>query len=124
MNDEAYPPSDLSHLARSLQSSEVSEIDRDWTGNDEGGRHNQNRVNLDSSPLTLRLSWRKSPDDPAHLIGVFVLDLRRLLADGYVRVEPGTEEKEIRLRFYHDTDDVIYIQTKSDAPKLPVGRTP
>jgi hypothetical protein len=74
--------------------------------------------------MRLRLSWKRSPNDPVHLIGVFDLDLRKLLADGYVRVEPKTEEKEIRVRFYHDADGVIYIQTKMGEPKLPVGRMP
>ena len=124
MKDESYPPSNLSHLAQRLQSSEVSGVDCDWTGNDESGRHNHNKVSLNSSPMRLRLSWKRSPDDHVHLIGVFDLDLRKLLADGYVRVEPKTEDKEIRLRFYHDADGVIYIQTKMGEPKLPVGRMP
>ena len=124
MNDESYPPSTLSHLARRLQSSEVSEVDCDWTGNDESGRHYHIKVSLNSSPMRLRLSWKRSPADPVHPIGVFDLDLRKLLADGYVRVEPKTEEKEIRLRFYHDADGLIYIQTKMGEPKLPIGRMP
>ena len=124
MSDELYPPSHLSDLARKLQSSEMSRIDFDWTGNDESGRHHHSKVSLNSSPMRLRLSWKRSPGDPVHLIGVFDLDLRKLLADGYVRVEPKTEEKEIRLRFHHDADGVIYIQTKMGEPKLPVGRMP
>ncbi len=124
MSDESYPPSNLSHLARRLQRSEVSGVDRDWTGNDESGRHHHNKVSLNSSPMRLRLSWKRSSEDAVHLIGVFELDLRRLLADGYVRVEPKTEAREIRLRFYHDADGVIYIQTKIGEPRLPVGKMP
>lgn len=124
MSDETYPPSNLNHLARRLQSSEVSRIDCDWIGNDKSGRHNHNKVSLNSSPLKLRLSWKKSPDHPVHFIGVFDLDLRKLLAAGYVRIESKTDEKEVRLRFYHDVDDVIYIQTKIGEPRLPVGRMP
>lgn len=71
--------------------------------------------------MTLRLSWKRSPKDSVHLIGVYELDLRRLLTAGYVRIEPKTEN-EIRLRFYHGYDDVIYIQVNSKEPELSVGR--
>lgn len=30
---------------------------------------------LSESPLRLRLSWKKSPNDPARLVGIFDLDL-------------------------------------------------
>ncbi|HEV2882300.1 MAG TPA: hypothetical protein VGX24_13550 [Pyrinomonadaceae bacterium] len=56
--------------------------------------------------------------------GIFNLDLRNLLAAGYIRVEPKTEGHEVRLRFYHGADNVIYIQTKMNAPGLPIGRMP
>jgi len=121
MSDESFPLPRVSHLARTVQNSEVSEIRRDWTGNDESLRNHHGKVDLSESPLTLRLSWKRSPKDSVHLIGVYELDLRRLLTAGYVRIEPKTEN-EIRLRFYHGYDDVIYIQVNSKEPGLPVGR--
>ncbi len=78
---------------------------------------------MSESPLRLRLSWRKSKHDFAHLIGVFDLGLRNLLEAGYVRLEPRSED-EIRLRFYHDWDNMIYIQVNNKGPRLPVGRVP
>jgi hypothetical protein len=118
-----YPLPSMTHLVRRLQNSDVSEIDRDWTGNDESARHNHNRVSLNESPLKLRLSWKHSPKDSSHLIGIYELDLRRLLDAAYVRVEPKTEN-EIRLRFYHGHDNLIYIQVNSNEPGLPIGRMP
>ena len=121
MSDESYPLLSVSHLARRVQNSEVSEIRRDWTGNDESARNHHERVDLGESPLRLRLSWKKSPKDPVHLIGVYELDLRQLLTAGYTRIEPKTQN-EIRLRFYHGYDDLIYIQVNSKEPGLPIGR--
>ena len=118
-----YPLPSMTHLVRRLQNSDVSEIDRDWTGNDESARHHHGRVSLSASPLKLRLSWKHSPKDSSHLIGIYELDLRRLLDAGYVRVEPKTEN-EIRLRFYHGHDNLIYIQVNSNEPGLPIGRVP
>ena len=71
MADKSYPPSSLDHLAQRLKNSEVSGIDRDWTGNDKSGRQHHGKVNLNSSPMKLRLSWKRSPDDPIHLIWYF-----------------------------------------------------
>ena len=118
-----YPLPGMTHFVRRLQNSDVSEIDRDWTGNDESARNHHNRVSLNESPLKLRLSWKRTPKDSSHLIGIYELDLRRLLEAGFVRVEPKTGN-EIRLRFYHGHDNLIYIQVNSNEPGLPIGSMP
>ena len=81
MNSNPYPPSQMSYLARRVDGSVVSGIQRDWTGNDESARNHHGVVYLNESPLRLRLSWKKSPNDSAKFIGVFRLDLRKLLAE-------------------------------------------
>ena len=118
-----YPSPSMAHLVRRLQNSDVSEIDRDWTGNDESARQHHGRVSLNASPLKLRLSWKHSPKDSSHLIGIYELDLRGLLEAAYVRVKPKTEN-ENRLRFYHGHDNLIYIQVNSNERGLPIGRLP
>ena len=120
MSSTSYPPSDLSHLARRVQNAEVSSIRRDWTGNDKSARNHHGVVSLRESPLRLRLNWKGSPDATVKLVGIFDLDLPKLLADGYVRLETGMQDS-IRLRFYHSTDDLIYIQTNNEGRGLPVG---
>ncbi len=55
------------------------------------------------------------------MVGEFVFDLSDLLARGYVRKE-GSKSGAIRLRFYHGTDDVIYVQTNSKGPALRIGK--
>jgi hypothetical protein len=121
MSSNPYPASHLSHLARRVGGSEASGIQRDWTGNDESARNHHGVVSLNESPLRLRLSWKKSSKDAAKSIGVFHLDLRKLLAEQYVRIEPRGQDA-VRLRFYHSPADVIYIQTNLRGPALPVGK--
>lgn len=91
--------------------------------NDESARNKQGAITLIESPLSLRLSWRKGQRDPAYLIGIFDLDLQGLLRAGYIRLE-SKSEKEVRLRFYHGLDNVIYIQVNLKKPALPNGRVP
>ena len=123
MSNESYPPTRMSHLVKRVPHSGTSVFRRDWTGNDESARNHHGRVSLNESPLKLRLSWKRSSKESSHLIGVYELDLNALLAAGYVRVEPGTEN-EIRLRFHHGRDGLIYIQVNSKEPGLPIGRMP
>lgn len=113
----------LSLFARTVQdSSEAGEIHRDWTGNDEKGKrsHHDRNVSLNEGLLRLRLSWKESSDAPVHFIGVFELDLRKLLAANYICISSESQDK-VRLRFYHGLDDVIYIQVNNDGPGLPIG---
>jgi hypothetical protein len=123
MSDESYPLLSVSHLARRVPNSEVSEIRRDWTGNDESDRNHNGKVPLIESPLRLRLSWKKGPKDSARLVGIFDLDLKQLLKAGYIRYEPKSESG-VRLRFYHGRDNVVYIQVNSKEQGLPIGRVP
>ena len=123
MSAGSFPPTSMSHLVRPVPNKESSDIRRNWTGNDESDRNHHGIVPLIESPLRLRLSWRKSSMDSAYLIGVFDLDLQGLLRAGYIRPEPRSA-KEVRLRFYHRLDNVIYIQVKKKEPALPIGRVP
>jgi len=123
MSDEGYPPIHMSHLVRKVVGAEPYLVRRDWTGNDESRRNHVGVVYLSESPLRLRLSWKEGRNSSVHLIGVFDLDLIRLLEGGYVRREPGTRDG-VRLRFLHGSDDVIYIQVNNSGSALPVGKTP
>ncbi len=117
----AAPRASRSELARLVQDPEPGSIQRDWTGNDKSARNHNGIVDLRESPLRLRLSWKRNPDDQAKFIGVFDLDLPRLLAANYIRVE-GNRPSAVRLRFWHGYDDVIYIQVNSQTRGLPLGR--
>jgi len=122
MSAESFPPANMNHLVRRVEE-EASDIRRDWTGNDESARNHNGKVLLSESPLRLRLSWKKSQKDSARLVGIFDLDLNRLLKAGYIRPEPKSEN-EVRLRFYHGWDNVVSIQVNLKKPALPIGRVP
>jgi hypothetical protein len=123
MSAESYPPSEMSHLVRRVSNEEASNIRREWTGNDESQRNHNGKVPLSETPLRLRLSWKKGPNDSAHLVGIFDLDLKQLLRAGYIRYDANSES-DVRLRFYHDWDNLVYIEVKSIQPRLPIGRVP
>jgi hypothetical protein len=123
MSAESYPPASMSHLVRRVPNEGASNIRRDWTGNDESNRNHNGKVPLRESPLRLRLSWRKGPKDSARLVGIFDLDIKQLLKAGYIRYEPKSQD-EVRLRFYHDWDNVLTIQVNSNEQGLPIGRVP
>ena len=110
----------MSHLVRRVPNG-GAKIRRDWTGNDEGARNHHGKVRLSESPLRLRLSWKKGPKDSARLVGIFDLDLKQLLKAGYIRYEPKSKDV-VRLRFYHDWNNVINIQVSSKEQGLPIGR--
>ena len=46
--------------------------------------------------------------------------MQALLEAGFIRKD--TKPGHVRLRFFHDTDDIIYIETSSGKPRLPVGK--
>lgn len=110
---------DMDDFVKRVHGSEVG-IQRDWVGNDTSARNQHGVVYLNESPLRLRLSWRASREDPSKFLGIFDLDLRKLLAAGHVRLEKESRDA-IRLRFYHGMDDVVYIQVNRNRPALPVG---
>ena len=123
MNQYLRP--DMKPLVQRVEGAEAEKCSRNWTGNDQTKRERHDVVRLDESPLRLCLSWKTGTKETAKPIGVFVLDLRKLLEEEYVRDEPGKEEEGgIRLRFYHALDNVIYIQVNGKVPALPVGIGP
>lgn len=122
MSHLQFPLHHLSHFARRVQDSDAGEIHRNWIGNDDKGNrsHHDRNISLNESPLKLRLSWKEHSDAPVQFIGVFDLDLNKLLAANYIHVSSESEDK-VRLRFYHGLDNVIYIQVNNDGPGLPIG---
>lgn len=121
MSSESDTRTVTSHFVRRVPSEQATSIRRDWTGNDESAKSHHGKLPLSESPLRLRLSWKKSPKDSARLVGIFDLDLKQLLKAGYIRYEPKSTS-EVRLRFYHGSDNLVYIQVNAKEPGLPIGR--
>jgi hypothetical protein len=91
--------------------------DRRWIGNDESKRNHNGVIPLADSPLTLALSWRAGKGKPAVVVAVMELDLERLLAEGFIRSE---KRDSVRVRFYHDSDGHVYLQTRLGEPRIRV----
>jgi hypothetical protein len=77
-----------------------------------GGSHWHAKVNLSESPLYLELGWHQTADDPVQHVGVFCLDLTRLLRDGYIRPESkDSQNSDVRLRIFRADEGSFYVQT-------------
>jgi hypothetical protein len=106
-------------LADHVEESAMPPVHRSWTGNDTSQREQHERVRVVETPLFLHLSWRRDRKSPPVHVADLRLDLPGLLAGGYVREDgPG----HVRLRFFHEDDGTICIQTRSSEPRLVVGR--
>jgi hypothetical protein len=105
-------------LADHVEEAAMPPVHRSWTGNDTSQREQHERVRIVETPLYLYLAWRTNRDSPPVHVANLKLDLPGLLAEGYVREDgPG----HVRLRFFHDEDGSVCIQTKSGEPRLVVG---
>ena len=102
-----------------LDTGSIATVDRRWAGNDDSARNHNGVVRLSESPLTLALSWRSARKKPAAFVGCFRLDLHQLLTSGLVRIE---RRGEVRLRFIHDHDGKIYLQSRLNGPRFVLGK--
>ncbi|MBN2284422.1 MAG: hypothetical protein JXO48_11085 [Deltaproteobacteria bacterium] len=115
---DRYPLPQFGHLAQRVQQGSLLQKNRHWTGNDDFEHHYHIAVPLDHDPLYLHLSWKRHADGAAEFIGIFKLHIGTLLQEGYIRQEGGGK---VRLRIFHGSDDVLYIQTRSGKPALAIG---
>ncbi len=120
MGEDAYPSSEFRQLVQAVRTFGASTKIHNWTGNDEIARNYHAVVDLGDSPLRVSLSWRKSPNHPVRLLGLFELQLMQLRKAGFIRNEPNKVNK-VRVRFYHAHDGLIYVQVNSAGPKIPIG---
>ncbi len=92
---------------------------RKWTLREDNNSHHHGVVSITESPLFLELSIRATSKSEPNLVGLFKLDLRGLLKNGYIRYEPACAEgPEVRLRVKKAFNGVIYIQVNDDSPRL------
>jgi hypothetical protein len=80
---------------------------RRWNGNDTSARNHHGLVPISESPFDIALYWRTSAAANPQLVGFYRLNLANLQAEGYIG---PTKDGKVRLRFYHDTDDCIYVE--------------
>lgn len=107
-------------FARMATPEDLAPAHRCWNGNDRSLRNHNGAVPLAELPFDIVLNWKASPAAPVHHVGCFRLNLAALLAEGYIRSDrkPG----HVRLRFFHDKDECIYIEARPGGPRLLVGK--
>ena len=117
--NEALPPEQFHMFVERTSDARMTGDHRSWTGNDKSNRCHHGRVRLSEDPLYLRLHWKAGPDSPKRFVGNLKIKLRKLLINEYLREE---DDGIVRLRFYRDHDNIIYIQQRLDFPGIPVGK--
>jgi hypothetical protein len=81
---------------------------------------NMATVLLTRSSVDLKLCWKESVGAQVRLIGYYRLDLGGLLRQRLIRLDskPGHG----RLRFFHASDNGIYLQTNLSGPRILLAR--
>jgi hypothetical protein len=106
----------------SVDSIPVGAASAHWTLRADNHNHHHGRVQLSKSPLYLELKWKQSKGAKISRVGIFCLDLQKLLAGRYIRPEPADIDAtaEVRLRIVRTDSNHFYVQWKSDEPRLPL----
>src|SRR5687768_10211481 len=93
------------------------EPSRQWILRYDNKRHHHGIVRLSESPLYLALSWKATTTASVRPVGLFRLDLRGLLAEGYIRYEPeGMKGENVRLRVVGREDGAFCLQVNAKGP--------
>lgn len=89
---------------------------------DDNQQHYHGRIPLREDPLLLELRWKADARSREQVVGIYRLHLRELLEANYVRRESDLPaETDVRLRFHRGDRGVIFIQSGSGQPELPIG---
>jgi hypothetical protein len=122
MGSYAFPLNSARELAERLDDFPPGAHARRWVIRDDNDQHYHGVVRLDEDPLFLDLQWKPDAHGREQRVGLFRLHLAELLRAGYVRREgEDPNGAEIRLRFCRADRGVVLIQSRDDAPGLPVG---
>ena len=92
---------------------------RRWTLREDNQSHYHGVVSLNESPLLLELLWRPNATAQVSRVGLFRLNLEKLLAGGYIRRDPvdSIHGNDVRVRFVQ-ANGRFYIQTRSGEPRV------
>ena len=100
------------------------EQSRRWVLRDDNQQHHHGVVRS-AHDVAIQLLWKSSRDGAELEVGYYRLHLPALCAGGFVRLEREDDPAAgVRVRFYRGPDGVVYLQTRQDQPRLPVGEIP
>jgi len=109
-------------LVEKLKETPAGLTPREWTIRDDNNHHYHNQVSLAESPLVIKLRWRATARDPVHDVGLFRLNLPRLLARGLIREERSTRARgDVRVRFVSESGR-IYLQMRDGESRMQIGQ--
>ena len=89
-----------------------------FTLRDDNQHHYHRCMSLRGGPVFIKLDWRESASHPAKAVGIYRLDLRRLLDGGYIRLEREDRPSEVRVRIVHEPSGTFVLQVGRDMPRL------
>lgn len=92
-----------------------------WTLRRDNHGHHHGVVTWTGERVYLDLSWRPAKDRPSTPVAVFHMDLRGLLAGGFVRYEPeDIMGSRLRVRVVMRDDNTFALQVRSGSPAYPL----
>lgn len=121
MSNYSFPLRSTAALVERVDRAPPGVSVRRWVMRDDNQQHYHGVMPLAEDPAYVELLWKPTARGQEQLVGIFRLDLARLLEQGYVRRERDDASNEIRLRFHRGDRSVISIQTRDDGPALAVG---
>ncbi len=93
-----------------------------WTLRQDDNAHHHRVLQVGQSPYLMHLQWRESKKAPVHEVGFFLLNLKGLLAEGYIRGEPmGSPGPEVRVRVVMTGPGSFCLQVRNGDPALRLG---
>jgi hypothetical protein len=88
MTNQQLPEKENAHLAERVAETPLGIKPRRWTIRDDNNQHHHGKFTVTDEPLYIRLLWRADGTSQVEEIGLYRLDLKNLLAEGFVRPEP------------------------------------
>jgi hypothetical protein len=117
----SFPLRSTAALVERVDSAPLGAKVRRWVMRDDNQQHYHGVVSLDEDPAYVELLWKPTARGREQPVGLFRLDLARLLEQEYVRRERDDDSNEIRLRFHRGERSVVSIQVRDDGPALAIG---
>jgi hypothetical protein len=111
----AETPLDAGLVARVERAPASARVLR-WTLRRDNNAHHHGVVAWNGGPVVLDLWWRASKGVPESAVGIFLLDLGRLLDGGFVRWEREGEHDRVRVRVVMRNPDTFALQVRTGAP--------
>ena len=107
-------------FSRFASEADLSPKARRWNGNDKSQRNHHGLIPYNQLPVDIVLQWKTAPSAPLRLIRFYRLYLANLVEAEFIS---APRAGKVRLRFYHEFDDCIYIEPLYDrGRRLLIGR--